>query len=228
MVVVVETPGSPLPIRACWLSWIAVHGAGQAELAALLGLTGVRETTWAEGADLVDDVAHSGEERFSTVVIPPPINAWTLVIGAWVGLPYLERTAYVTELCRQLSAEFGRAHAYFHSEQNDGEAWLIAEDGRVVRRWIAEYPGLALGEPFGVERRLLDEFGIPGRPEDLDPEDDRASSWGASWGECWAPVVAAESSIDPRQIGPETAAPGVVLVADTPLPDGQSEGMAPS
>jgi hypothetical protein len=215
-VAAVQTSDSPLAMRACWLSWIAVHSADQAELVAQLGLTDVRSTTWAHGADLVDEVAHAGEERFSTVVITPAIDGWTLVIGAWCGLPYLTRTALVTSLCQQLSSKYGSAQAYFHSEQNDGEAWLIAEDGAVIRRWIAEYPELALGEPFGVERRLLDAFGIPGKPEDLDPEDDRASSWAATWGHCDAPAVAAESSLDPRQIGPQTQTSGAVLVARTP------------
>ncbi len=216
MVTVVEISDSPLAIHACWLSWIAVHGVDQAGLVARLGLRNVRETTWAEGVDLIDEVAHSGEERFSTVVVIPAVEGWTLVVGAWCGLPYPTRTDVVTDLCRQLSSEFGRAQAYFHSEQNDGEAWLIAESGTVIRRWIAEYPELAMGEPFGVERRLLDAFGIPGKPEDLDPEDDRASSWAATWGDCDAPAVAAQSSLDPRQIGPDTPTSGTVLVADTP------------
>jgi hypothetical protein len=215
-VAVVQTSDSPLAMRACWLSWIAVRSTDQEELVAQLGLTDVRSTTWAHGAELADKVAHAGEERFSAVVIAPAIDGWTLVIGAWCGLPYLARTATVTSLCQQLSSQYGKAQAYFHSEQNDGEAWLIAEDGAVIRRWISEYPELALGEPFGVERRLLDAFGITGKPEDLDPEDDRASSWAATWGDCDAPTVAAESSLDPRQIGPQTQTSGVVLVARTP------------
>jgi hypothetical protein len=81
-------------------------------------------------------------------VITPPIEGWTLVVGPSCGLPYLTRTAVVTNPCQQLSSEYGKAQAYFHSEQNDGEAWLIAEDGAVLRRWIAECPELAIGEPF--------------------------------------------------------------------------------
>ncbi|MEW2625651.1 hypothetical protein [Streptomyces sp. NPDC048106] len=138
-----------------------------------------------------------------------------MIVGAWCGLPYLTRSDLVTDLCQQLSSEFGRGQASFHSEQNDGEAWLIAEGGAVIRWWISEYPELALGEPFGVERRLLDAFGISGKPEDLDPEDDLASSWAATWGDCDVPTVAAESSLDPRQIRPGTSASGIFLVADT-------------
>jgi hypothetical protein len=40
-----------------------------------------------------------------------------------------------------------------------------------------EYPELALGDPFGVERQLLNAYGIPGRPEGLDPDDDKLSEW---------------------------------------------------
>lgn len=207
---------SPLAIRACWLSWFAVRTSDQAEVVEQLGLTDVQETTWADGVELVDALAHNGEERFSTVVVTPAVQGWTLVVGAWFGLPYLERTAQVTNLCREFSARFGKAQAYFHSEQNDGEAWLIAEDGEVIRRWVSEYPELAIGAPFGVERRLLEAFGITGKPEDLDPQDDLADSWAATWGDCFATTVAAESSLDPTQIGQDTRVHGTMLVAGTP------------
>jgi hypothetical protein len=213
---VVDGADTPVAIHACWLSWFAVATTDQTDIVRQLGLTDVRPTTWADGVDLIDEVAHSGEERFSTVVVTPPIDGWTLAVGAWFGLPYQSRTAHVTQLCRQFSAQFGKAQAYFHSEQNDGEAWLIAENGLVRRRWISEYPTLAIGEPFGVERRLLNAFGITGRPEDLDPDDDLAGEWMATWGDCHATTVAAESSIDPTEIGPDTAAFGALLVARTP------------
>ncbi|MBE1489637.1 hypothetical protein [Plantactinospora soyae] len=211
-----DVADKPVPVRACWLSWLAVATSDQGDVVRLLGLTGVRPSTWSDGMDLVDDVAHSGDGRFSTVVVTPPLDGWILVFGAWLGLPYLARTDRVTQLCEELSAQFGKAQAYFHSEQNDGEAWLIAEHGTVLRRWIAEYPEAAIGEPFGVERTLLDAFGIVGKPEDLDPDDDLASSWVATWGDCWATTIAAEHSLDPTTIGPSTPSAGTVLIASTP------------
>ncbi|MFI1355197.1 hypothetical protein ACH4TV_16745 [Streptomyces sp. NPDC020898] len=164
-------------------------------------MTDMRKTSWADGVELIDEVAHSEGERFSTVVVTPPMQGWTLVVGPYFSLPYLEQTQHVTDLCRELSARFGKAQLFFHSEQNDGEAWLIAERGRIIRRWISEFPELALGAPFGVERRLLDAYGIAGKPEDLDPDSDLAGDWGATWGDCWATVVAEESSIDPTMVG---------------------------
>ncbi|MFJ4785802.1 hypothetical protein [Streptomyces sp. NPDC088794] len=131
---------------------------------------------------LIDEVAHEEEEPFSTVVVTPPVRGWTLVIGPYFGLRYPQQTAHITDLCRELSIRFGKAQLFFRSEQNDGEAWLIAEGGRIIRRWISEYPSLALGDPFGIERRLLDAYGITGKPEDLDPDSDLAGDWAATWG----------------------------------------------
>ncbi|MFJ4988430.1 hypothetical protein ACIP9H_32090 [Streptomyces sp. NPDC088732] len=203
-------------IRACWLSWLAVETADQAAVVKALGLTEVRETAWTDGVELIDEVAHDEEKLFPTVIITPSVQGWTLVFGRYFGLPHLSQTAHVTDLCRKLSAHFGKAQLFFHSEQNDGEAWLIAEHGRILRRWISEYPELALGEPFGIERRLLDAYGITGKPEDLDPDSDLAGEWAAAWGECWATTVAEESSIDPTAAAADTSSHSKMLVAAAP------------
>ncbi|WP_327748615.1 hypothetical protein [Streptomyces europaeiscabiei] len=203
-------------IRACWLSWLAVATVDQAELVKTLGLMDVRETTWADGVELIDEVAHDEEEPFSTVVVTPPMQGWTLVVGPYFGLSYPQQTVHVTDLCRKLSAHFGKAQLFFHSEQNDGEAWLIAERGRILRRWISEYPELALGEPFGVERRLLDAYGITGRPEDLAPDSDLAGDWAATWGDCWATTVAEENSVDPTKAAADAGSISGMLVAAAP------------
>ncbi|MDG9719991.1 hypothetical protein [Streptomyces sp. DH24] len=140
--------------------------------------------------ELSDAVAHDEKESFSTAVVTPPMHGWTQAVGPYFGLPYPQRTAHVTDLCRELSTHFGKAQLFFHSEQNDGEAWAIAERGRILRRWVSENPELALGGPFGVERRLLDAYGITGEPEDLDPSSDLAVEWAATWRECWARAAA--------------------------------------
>ncbi|MGW0767650.1 hypothetical protein [Streptomyces sp. NPDC002676] len=208
--------GSAPLIRACWLSWLAVETVDQAAVVKALGLTEVRETSWADGVELIDEVAHDEEEPFTTVVVTPPMRGWTLVVGPYFGLAYTQRTAHVTDLCRDVSARFGKAQLFFHSEQNDGEAWLIAERGRILRRWISESPELALGEPFGVERKLLDAYGITGRPEDLDADSDLAGGWAATWGDCWATTVAEESSVDPTRAASDTGSISSMLVAAAP------------
>ncbi|MBF9133738.1 hypothetical protein I0C86_33105 [Plantactinospora sp. S1510] len=215
-VTIVDAADEPMPVRTCWLSWLAVATSDQDAVTRLLGLTDVRPSTWPDGVDMVDKIAHSGAGRFSTVVVTPALNGWILVFGAWLGLPYLARTDQVTRMCEELSARFGKAQAYFHCEQNDGEAWLIAGHGTVLRRWVSEFPELAIGEPYGLERDLLDAFGIPGKPEDLDPDDDLAAEWVATGGDCWATTIAAEHSLDPTIIGPSTPSVGTVLIASTP------------
>ncbi|SNT44324.1 hypothetical protein SAMN05421812_10699 [Asanoa hainanensis] len=47
MVIVVVADG-PMPVRAYWLSWLAVATAGQAALVRRLSLTEVRPSTWPE------------------------------------------------------------------------------------------------------------------------------------------------------------------------------------
>ena len=198
---------------------IAIQTTDQAEVTTDLGVTNLRRTSWASGTELIDDIAHGEAGRLSTVVITPAIEGWTLVVGPWCWLPFLQSAGPLTNLCKMLSARFGKAQAYFHSEQDDGEAWLIAENGQVIRRWVGEYPELALGDPFGVERQLLNAYGIPGKPEDLDPDDDKLSEWIAGWGDCLATTVAAESSLDPTLIGPATKVSGLMLVASAPAID---------
>ena len=218
MVALMTSGDTPTAIHACWLSWVAIQAADQAEVITHLGVTNLRQVSWASGTELIDDIAHRKAGRLSTVVITPAIEGWTLLVGPWCWLPWIERADPLTDLCMILSARFGKAQAYFHTQQC-AEAWLIAEDGQVIRRWIGEFPELALGDPFGVERQLLDAYGIPGKPEDLDPDDDKRNEWIAGWGDCLATTIAAESSLDPTAISSATKVTGRMLVADAPAID---------
>jgi hypothetical protein len=211
----VNTSETPAAIRACWLSWLAIRAADAADVVDYLALTDAREIAWAEGSNLIDENAHDGD-RFFTVVVSPAVEGWTLVFGFWGSLLMLENIVHVTDLCRDMSVRFGKAQAYFTSEQGDGEAWLIAEDGVILRRFVSEYPELAQGEPFGAERRHLDAAGITGKPEDLDPDSDEATDW-LTGTYCFAAAeIAAESSLDPTSIGPDAQVSGPMLVAQAP------------
>jgi hypothetical protein len=212
----VTTSDTPAAIRACWLSWIAIQAADSADVVDHLALTDAHEIAWADGSDLIDENAHDSD-RFYTVVVSPAVEGWTLVFGFWGSLLILENVVHVTDLCRDMSVRFGKAQAYFTSEQGDGEAWLIAEDGVILRRFISEYPELALGEPFGAERRHLDAAGIIGKPEDLDPDSDEAADW-LTGTYCFAAAeIAADSSLDPTSIDPDARVSGSMLVAQAPI-----------
>jgi hypothetical protein len=93
---------------------------------------------------------------------------------------------------------------------------VIAQHGVVVRRFISEYPELAFGEPFGAERRHLDAAGVPGKPEDLDPDSDEASDWLAGTYLFAAIEIAAASSLDPTSITEQTPVFGSMLLAHAP------------
>lgn len=172
---------------------------------------------WAEAVQAIDALAHRADGRFSRVLVTPSVNGWVLVVGPWCSLPDHARTAQITDVCLELSLRFGQAQAFFFGEQLDGDAWLIADHGSVVRRWISECPELAVGEPFGLERRSLEAVGISGKPEDLDPEEDADNEKLFAW-ECDAPMMAAECSLDSRLIGPDTRADGRVLLMVPPAP----------
>jgi hypothetical protein len=212
---VTTTPDVPSEIRTCWLSWIAIETIDQAAVVEYLGLEDVRTITWSDGAELVDADAHDKNRCFSTAVTPA-VQGWTLVFGSWCSLLHLKNIVHVTDLCQRMSLRFGKAHAYFSSEQCDGEAWLMAQDGVVVRRFVSAYPELALGEPFGAERRHLDAAGITGKPEDLDPDSDQACDWLTGTYLFAASEIAAESSLDPTSITEGTQVSGSMLMARAP------------
>ncbi|MEU6343194.1 hypothetical protein ABZ883_19885 [Streptomyces sp. NPDC046977] len=206
-------PERPRPITSCWLSWLAVPTWDREAVADQIGLTGVTETTWSAGVELIDRIAHDLAERLSHVLVTPALNGWVLVVGPWCGLPDLNRTADVTRLCLELSTRHHQAHAYFYGERGDGDAWLIAENGSITRRWISEYPELALGRPVEAERRSLDAIGVVGRPEDFDPEE--AVDVLADW-ECPALAIAQALSLNPTALAATSGPAGTLLVATPP------------
>jgi len=44
-------------------------------------------------------IAHDDADRFSRVLVTPPLSGWALSVGPWCGLPYLNRAADVTRIC---------------------------------------------------------------------------------------------------------------------------------
>jgi hypothetical protein len=86
------------------------------------------------------------------VFITPEINGWTAVIGPWFDPADYVRHEEVRALVEQLSAAYGRAHAFYSGSQNDGSAWLVAENGRIVRPYSDLSPALVVGEPLPIER----------------------------------------------------------------------------
>jgi hypothetical protein len=104
-----------------------------------------------------------------------------------------------------------RAGLFFGS-QDDGDAWLVIEASRIIRRHSSRQPGTSLGEPLPVERRWLERHGLSAPPERL--PDGALGDWAL---DCCAPAVAADLSIDPVWVGwpDQIQVEGQALIART-------------
>lgn len=180
----------------------------------------------------MDGDAHRspGGSPYGRVFVTPELDGWTLVTGAWCDPCAPQDSERVLRQCIELSARYGSAHAYYYGAQGDGSAWLIAENGVVVRRyqeagWLDDAQW-TLGEPLDCERAWRTDLGLPptwdeAARDDPDP-DDEEWKWEAF---DLAPRVAAELSINPMAVGPATRMRGTPLVALTPI--GVEEGVSP-
>ncbi|WP_234436822.1 HEAT repeat domain-containing protein [Streptomyces maremycinicus] len=115
----------PEGMWACWNHWIAVPGGDRAGIMRTLGLVDPRPVTFALGNDIVDSDSHGfGPEDpydgYERVFVTPELDGWTLVLGAWCDPCGEERRDDVLRLCTELSARYGRAHAYYYGGQGDG------------------------------------------------------------------------------------------------------------
>jgi hypothetical protein len=185
----------PVSFDSCFNSWLAVRGGDQRGILDVLGLTRSEPATFALGDTLIGHLGHGGADRdedYSHVFVSPELNGWTVVRGPSCDP---DDSPQARDWVTELSARYGQAQAYFFGSRGDGDAWLVAEDGKVLRRYSSEYPEVAFGEPLPIERHWLDHYGLTGAPEDLAEDDDfQSSNWAL---DCSAPAVAAALSIDP-------------------------------
>ncbi|MCO8269036.1 hypothetical protein M1L60_00365 [Actinoplanes sp. TRM 88003] len=186
-----------LNVSLCWDAWISVRGGDQQAIMDSLGLTPVRPATFDLATTVVSDHL---DDPGGLVFVTPEMNGWTVVAGAWcspdvtTGGP--ERGEQVRLRVEKLSREHGEAHAFAITEYGDDSTWLIAEHGRTVRRYSDPSPGLSLGTPLPIERRLLDALGVSLNPEDMHDNEELDEFLAEFVGRCTARTVAAELSID--------------------------------
>ncbi|GAA0441227.1 hypothetical protein Acor_72960 [Acrocarpospora corrugata] len=207
----------PQPLSACWNYWIAVSTGDQAGVMEILGLTEHEPVSFAAAEEIIDTDSHDG--YLGRVFVTPEVGGWTLVMGAWCDPYGAERREDVLRLCTKLSERYGRAHAYYYGEQDDGSAWLVTENGMVVRRFAAAgEPGdelLALGEPLPVEQAKRIELGLPIRwdPAVEDDEEWLCAAFGL------APEIASALGVSPLVLTADTPWSGVGVLAATPCSD---------
>ncbi|MFE2915392.1 HEAT repeat domain-containing protein [Kitasatospora indigofera] len=213
----------PSPVACCFLSWIAVRTGDQSGVMDLLGLSAPRPVPFVAGVLAADLDSHAGLDenpldQYRRVFVTPELAGWTLVVGSWCDPASAEREAEVLEACVRLSARYGHAQAYWYSDQHDGSAVLVTEQGTVVRRF-AYIPGedtrhLELGAPLPYEQRRRTALALPSLAAGhlLTEEDEDEWEWELLE---LAPGLSAELSLDLRSIGANTPARGTGFLALT-------------
>jgi hypothetical protein len=157
--------------------------------------------------------------------VTPELDGWTLVLGTWFNVCRPERAVEIQESCLRLSARYGAAHAYVVDlHYDDVAAWLIAENGEMVRFYRYGEPPADVGTRLPVEQALL----LPHEESDWWA----AIDWDAvdesfEFREtCYAGDIADALSVNPAKLGPYTVMRGHGVLALTP--SGVDLGVSPA
>ncbi|GAA2780244.1 hypothetical protein GCM10010441_01150 [Kitasatospora paracochleata] len=227
LIAVKQLDDSPQQLTACFLAWIAVSTGDQAGLLDLLGLSDPEPATFVLGTAATDSDSHDFRHgppypQYARVFVTPELDGWTLLVGRWCSPIDDERSDDVARVCQELSARYGAAQAYFFGARNDGSAWLVAEDGVILRRGASDYEDLAgepdweIGEPLPFERQERDRLVADGA--------DTEYEWEFALMEM-APSLAGALSVNPLEVGAATSVEGHGLLALTPY--GAVHGVPP-
>ncbi len=191
----------PYAFDTCFNSWLTVPGGDQRGIMDVLGLTDAIPATYAFGETLLCHLAHGGpdrDEEFDHVFISPELNGWTVVRGPSCNIYRSPRLATWAE---QLSERYGQAQAYFFDPRSGSDAWLVADGGRILRRYCNEEPQTSFGDPLPFEQRWLDHHGLPAPPEQLVGDVAFEEALADYEADCNALELAAALSIDPVWTG---------------------------
>ncbi|MEU0812292.1 hypothetical protein [Streptomyces sp. NPDC005970] len=170
--------------------WYAVPGAAYEGVFEALELHDRFPVTLEEGVDVDDMPWRRGA---LPVFITPELDGWRLIYGnliSVVGEGWDEWMGAV----ERLSEHCGEAQMFFTDQAAGADVWVVAEKGRIRRRYAMESDPEWIGEPLPWEDLLVDE-------EDYDPEYYEAEP---NEGTAGAAYACAELSVDPTEIGSYT------------------------
>ena len=196
-----EIPRLPSSTLSGW--WMAVPGASYEGVFEALGLHDRQPVTVAAGVQASESreirvPGPDGVDRtVGRVFVTPELNGWRLVFGPFdliVGDPW----DGMFETVERLSAHCGQAQFFFLDDAGGSDVWLVAENGRVIRQYVAEGDPEWEGDPLPWETIAVDD-------PDFDPEHDESPSNAGTMG---ARSACGYLSVDPDAVGPDTVVRG--------------------
>ncbi|MFI9721481.1 hypothetical protein ACIHFE_17815 [Streptomyces sp. NPDC052396] len=196
-----ETPSLPAPILSGW--WLAVPGASYEGVFEALDLHDRRPITVSAGVHATDgeDIRIAGPDGAGRTVgrafITPELDGWRLVFGPF-DLLVGELWDDMVETVERVSAHCGQAQFFFLDDAGGSDVWMAAENGRVIRQYVAEGDPEWEGDPLPWETLAVDD-------PDFDPEYDEAPP---NAGTAGARSACEYLSVDPGEVGPDTRVRG--------------------
>ncbi|MEU7070057.1 hypothetical protein AB0B30_04160 [Streptomyces narbonensis] len=196
-----EIPNLPDSTLSGW--WMAVPGASYEGVFEALGLHDRRPVTVSAGVQASEGreitvPGPDGKDRcVGRAFVTPELDGWRLVLGSfeqlvgdfWDGM---------IETVERVSLHCGQAQFFFLDDAGGSDIWIVAENGRVIRQYVAENDPEWEGDPLPWETLAADD-------PDFAPEYDEAP---ANAGTTGARSACAHLSVDPGEVGPQTEASG--------------------
>ncbi|MEU6878833.1 hypothetical protein [Streptomyces sp. NPDC046712] len=193
-----ETPSLPSSTLSGW--WMAVPGASYEGVFEALGLHDRRPVTVAAGVAAsegreIQVPAQEGRARtVGRAFVTPELDGWRLVFGSFELLVGDDPWYDMIETVERVSVHCGQAQLFFLDDAGGSDVWMVAENGRVIRRYAAESDPEWEGDPLPWETLAVDD-------PDFDPGYDEAPSNAGTTG---ARSACAYLSVDPGEVGPDT------------------------
>ncbi|MEU3690468.1 hypothetical protein [Streptomyces narbonensis] len=196
-----EIPSLPDSTLSGW--WMAVPGASYEGIFEALGLHDRRPVTVSAGVQASEGrevrvPGPDGAARYAgRAFVTPEVDGWRLVFGSFEQLVG-EFWDGMIETVERVSVHCGQAQFFFLDDAGGSDVWIVAENGRVIRQYVAESDPEWEGDPLPWETLAADD-------PDFDPEYDDVPSNAGTTG---ARSACAYLSVDPGEVGPETETRG--------------------
>ncbi|MFD7325754.1 hypothetical protein ACFV9D_32550 [Streptomyces sp. NPDC059875] len=170
--------------------WYAVPGETYEGLFDALGLHDRFPVSLDEGSEVEDLPWRKGA---LPTFITPELDGWRLIFGNLVDLVGIDWDDWMGAVER-LSATCGVAQMFYEDSAAGADIWVVAEKGRIRRRYAAESSPEWIGEPLPWEELRVKEEGFNPEFDDAKPNEGTAGVADAC----------GRLSVDPGEIGAAT------------------------